>query len=262
MNYLKINNREPVEYLGGKGLLKVSAPCKYIFLFLAYIYRHSLIGFFACLWLRFFCFVFLCVWLCLRYSLFWKINKHESCHTVNHRVQPYPLHSDLRRAFWFDVCAFFLPYLRLIALRVPSGAFRILTLWPHSPLSSYPFSSSCTNVSFSLRSSARTSDANVTTFPEASIHGWLSLLFWWFAAVFPLLPADRILRVPPRPKLKDEKRKPMKSNHNLQYHSTVLHVNSWKAGNGSSEVCSSFVWISASSFRNDLAVVLGTVQNN
>jgi len=179
------------------------------------------------------------------------------------------VHSDLRRAIHFDVCAFFLPALPLIALRVPSGAFHVLTLWPLSPPSYYPFSSSSTNISFSLRSSARTSDAKVTTFLETSVHRWLSLLSWWFAAVFPLLPAHRILRVPPRPKplnyclvLRDEKGKPMLSNHNLQSHSAMIHVNSWKAGNGSPEVCSSFVWISASSFCNGLAIVLGTVQNN
>lgn len=179
------------------------------------------------------------------------------------------MHSDLLRVIRFDVCVFFLPALPLLALRVPSGAFRVLTLWPLSPLSPYPFSSSSTNISFSLRSSAWTSDAKVTTVRETSVHRWLSLLSWWFAAVFLLLPAHRILRVPPRPKplnyclvLRDEKGKPMLSNHNLQSHSTMFHVNPWKAGNGSPEVCSSFVWISASSFRNDLALVLGTVQNN
>jgi len=61
MNCLKINNRDPIEYLSGKGLLrKVSVPCKYIYFFLAFIYIYvRLVGLFSCLLLSLF--VLLCV---------------------------------------------------------------------------------------------------------------------------------------------------------------------------------------------------------
>jgi len=69
MNCLKINNRDPIEYLSGKGLLrKVSVPCKYIYFFLAFIYICSFSWFIFMFITKFVCFT-VCMTL-LRYFLF------------------------------------------------------------------------------------------------------------------------------------------------------------------------------------------------